>query len=392
MLHFTLHAEHINPARVSAAQLRAATCQAKCRYIFISPEKLVVCLFMEARGMIMEERWSEKENEKRDKDRQHTKTERAIDTDTCLLAVDEATAVFGVVFLNASMLLQSPHRAWPIYSPSRPLFYFCHLWAMLLLIHMQISLLLFAASNLIENQKERETEAGAECNSEPPWRTKKTCLRGREDRKQWIWHIEEKITSSFVGTRGRQSVRDSPADSQSHFGVDWRRSEEMSRAEEEWSFLVLVRESSVTLRVSLKRRRRRRQGRMFLVSWERERHKHRERDREKRRGQADSNTGRAGLADDVLLTEVLMLQTIYEADSCFSADGIGKHRLPLTPHDVDMHNVNNSGDSFCKISVSLLYCDKKGLELVEFYPAGLQDLKCCKIVFVLLLYCLRRNF
>ncbi len=87
-----------------------------------------------------------------------------------------------------------------------------------------------------------------------------------------------------------------------------------------------------------------------------------------------------------------MLQTIYEADSCFSTDGIGKHRMPLTPHDVDMHNVNNSGDSFCKISVSLLYCDKKGLELVEFYPEGLQDLKCCKIVFVLLLYCLRRNF
>ncbi|KAK7157426.1 hypothetical protein R3I93_008799 [Phoxinus phoxinus] len=38
-----------------------------------------------------------------------------------------------------------------------------------------------------------------------------------------------------------------------------------------------------------------------------------------------------------------MLQTIYEADSCFSADGIGKHRLPLTPHNADMHNVNNSG-------------------------------------------------
>jgi len=78
----------------------------------------------------------------------------------------------------------------------------------------------------------------------------------------------------------------------------------------------------------------------------RERDKHTERDREKRRGQADSNTGRAGLADDVLLTEVLMLQTIYEADSCFSADGIGKHRLPLTPHNADMHNVNNSGDWF----------------------------------------------
>lgn len=66
MLHFTLHAEHINPARVSAAQLRAATCQAKCgKVTFISPEKLVVCLFMEARGMIMEESWSEKENEKK---------------------------------------------------------------------------------------------------------------------------------------------------------------------------------------------------------------------------------------------------------------------------------------------------------------------------------------
>uniref|UniRef100_A0A8C1C411 histone deacetylase n=1 Tax=Cyprinus carpio carpio TaxID=630221 RepID=A0A8C1C411_CYPCA len=37
-----------------------------------------------------------------------------------------------------------------------------------------------------------------------------------------------------------------------------------------------------------------------------------------------------------------MLQTIYEADSCFSAESIGKHRLPLTPHDADMHNVNNS--------------------------------------------------
>ncbi len=270
------------------------------------------------------------------------------------------------------MLLQSPHRAWPIYSPSRPLFYFCHLWAMLLLIHMQISLLLFAASNLIENQKERETEAGAECNSEPPWRTKKTCLRGREDQKQWIWHIGEKITSSFVGTRGRQSVRDSPADSQSHLGVDWRRSEEMSRAEEEWSFLVLVRESSVTLRVSLKRRRRR-QGRMFLVSWERERHKHRERDREKRRGQADSDTGRAGLADDVLLTEVLMLQTIYEADSCFSADGIGKHRLPLTPHDVDMHNVNNSGDSFVRSLSVFCIVIRRVLNLWSFILQG------CKI-------------
>lgn len=75
-----------------------------------------------------------------------------------------ATAVFGVVFLNASMLLQSPHRAWPIYSPSRPLFYFCHLWAMLLLIHMQISLLLSAASNLTENERERDRIRS--CNSE----------------------------------------------------------------------------------------------------------------------------------------------------------------------------------------------------------------------------------
>lgn len=57
MLHFTLRAEHRNLARVSAARLRAATCQAKYReVIFIPPEKLVVCLFMEARGMITEKR------------------------------------------------------------------------------------------------------------------------------------------------------------------------------------------------------------------------------------------------------------------------------------------------------------------------------------------------
>ncbi|TRY58757.1 hypothetical protein DNTS_034587, partial [Danionella cerebrum] len=62
----------------------------------------------------------------------------------------------------------------------------------------------------------------------------------------------------------------------------------------------------------------------------------REREREKRRGRADNVTGRA---DDVLLTEELMLQTIYEADSCFFSDSIGKHRLP---HNADMHNVNNS--------------------------------------------------
>lgn len=37
-----------------------------------------------------------------------------------------------------------------------------------------------------------------------------------------------------------------------------------------------------------------------------------------------------------------MLQTIYEADSCFSTDSIGKHRLPRTSND--MHNVNNSVD------------------------------------------------
>ncbi|KTG43496.1 hypothetical protein cypCar_00002835, partial [Cyprinus carpio] len=62
---------------------------------------------------------------------------------------------------------------------------------------------------------------------------------------------------------------------------------------------------------------------------------------------------RAGLADDVLLTEVLMLQTIYEADSYFSTDGIGKHRLPLTPHDADMHNVNNSVDIKPEVPMAL---------------------------------------
>lgn len=50
------------------------------------------------------------------------------------------TAVFGVVFLNASMLLQSPRLAWPIFSQGWPLFYFCHLWATQLLIHMQMKL------------------------------------------------------------------------------------------------------------------------------------------------------------------------------------------------------------------------------------------------------------
>lgn len=48
------------------------------------------------------------------------------------------TAVFGVEFLNASMLLQSPRLAWPIFSQGWPLFYFCHLWATQLLIHMQM--------------------------------------------------------------------------------------------------------------------------------------------------------------------------------------------------------------------------------------------------------------
>uniref|UniRef100_A0A8C2DMS8 histone deacetylase n=1 Tax=Cyprinus carpio TaxID=7962 RepID=A0A8C2DMS8_CYPCA len=48
-----------------------------------------------------------------------------------------------------------------------------------------------------------------------------------------------------------------------------------------------------------------------------------------------------------------MLQTIYEADSCFSTDGIGKHRLPLTPHDADMHNVNNSVDIKPEVPMAL---------------------------------------
>ncbi|XP_056332033.1 histone deacetylase 9-B isoform X2 [Danio aesculapii] len=48
-----------------------------------------------------------------------------------------------------------------------------------------------------------------------------------------------------------------------------------------------------------------------------------------------------------------MLQTIYEADSCFSADGIGKHRLPLSPHDIDMHNVNNSVDIKPEVPLAL---------------------------------------
>ncbi|XP_016087725.1 histone deacetylase 9-B isoform X2 [Sinocyclocheilus grahami] len=48
-----------------------------------------------------------------------------------------------------------------------------------------------------------------------------------------------------------------------------------------------------------------------------------------------------------------MLQTIYEADSCFFADSIGKHRLPLTPHDADMHNVNNSVDIKPEVPLAL---------------------------------------
>ncbi|XP_026084862.1 histone deacetylase 9-B-like isoform X4 [Carassius auratus] len=48
-----------------------------------------------------------------------------------------------------------------------------------------------------------------------------------------------------------------------------------------------------------------------------------------------------------------MLQTIYEADSCFSADIIGKHRLPLTPHGADMHNVNNSVDIKPEVPLAL---------------------------------------
>ncbi|KAA0703054.1 Histone deacetylase 9-B [Triplophysa tibetana] len=68
------------------------------------------------------------------------------------------------------------------------------------------------------------------------------------------------------------------------------------------------------------------------------------------REQADSNTGRAGLADDVLLTEALMLQTIYEAESFFSTDSIRKHR---TPNDSDMHNVNNSVDIKPEVPLAL---------------------------------------
>ncbi|XP_059363510.1 histone deacetylase 9-B isoform X2 [Carassius carassius] len=48
-----------------------------------------------------------------------------------------------------------------------------------------------------------------------------------------------------------------------------------------------------------------------------------------------------------------MLQTIYEADSCFSADIIGKHRLPLTRHDADMHNINNSVDIKPEVPLAL---------------------------------------
>ncbi|XP_051576419.1 histone deacetylase 9-B [Myxocyprinus asiaticus] len=48
-----------------------------------------------------------------------------------------------------------------------------------------------------------------------------------------------------------------------------------------------------------------------------------------------------------------MLQTIYEADSCFFADGIGKHWLPLTLHDADMHNVNNSVDIKPEVPLAL---------------------------------------
>lgn len=38
------------------------------------------------------------------------------------------------------MLLQSLRLAWPIFSQGWPLFYFCHLWATQLLIHMQMKL------------------------------------------------------------------------------------------------------------------------------------------------------------------------------------------------------------------------------------------------------------
>lgn len=45
-----------------------------------------------------------------------------------------------------------------------------------------------------------------------------------------------------------------------------------------------------------------------------------------------------------------MLQTIYEGDSYFSSDSFGKFRLPQESHDSDMHNVNNSGDSWFSLS------------------------------------------
>lgn len=47
----------------------------------------------------------------------------------------------------------------------------------------------------------------------------------------------------------KERVRDSPADSLNHLGVDWRRREEQRRGGVK--LLVLVRERSVTLRVSL---------------------------------------------------------------------------------------------------------------------------------------------
>lgn len=55
----------------------------------------------------------------------------------------------------------------------------------------------------------------------------------------------------------------------------------------------------------------------------------------------------------MLLTKALMLQTIYEAESCFSTDIIGKHRLPRTPNDSDMHNVNNSVDVKPEVPLAL---------------------------------------
>ncbi|KAI7806328.1 histone deacetylase 9-B isoform X1 [Triplophysa rosa] len=48
-----------------------------------------------------------------------------------------------------------------------------------------------------------------------------------------------------------------------------------------------------------------------------------------------------------------MLQTIYEAESFFSTDSIGKHRLPRTPNDSDMHNVNNSVDVKPEVPLAL---------------------------------------